>query len=129
MASKIDLHDLFRQVDEFGNYIILRNNGDMFLYLKGQPARNIGNIKAGPDGQIVYSKFMKATNIYRKSNSWGFSRTAIEALPDYALLQVHTDTGKTYSIRADKAREVGERYMSSGFERQLLVPIREFTCV
>ncbi len=117
----------FGGTDEYGNTTVVRNNGDIWLYLKNGTPRNIGNIRVEDDGTPVFSKFMKASNVFRKSNSWGFSAFVLGMLPDYAIILVKTDTGKVMSVKAGLAKTLGEKYMSSGFERQILVPISAFT--
>lgn len=116
--------------DKFGNKLEVDEQFFIHLTLANGEHRNIGKIKISKDGEhLIYEKYMKWSNLYRKGNAWGFCYAVIEELEPADRIKVYCEDNATkYIITKEKMDNVGfiVFHQQRGFELQKFVELNQF---
>ena len=100
------------------------------------PDRMLFRVMGKPCGALTGNAYLKTVhtrNKFKKTNSWGISDIIIDYLKIYQERHgvvgiILTDQKKKkYEITLDEALEVGQYFQFKEFEKQLFIPIKDFS--
>jgi hypothetical protein len=77
--------------------------------------------------KIFYKNVNSKKHLFKKSDGWAINAGLVKTLAekDYTV-EIRDEKGKVYKMTAKKMLEVGEPIHYQGFEKQIVIPRRNF---
>ena len=121
----MNIDELFTKTDNDGNSLRChRGNVELRLRNENGKVRKIGRIYEGKKtGKLIYKKYVKQENIYRKFNAWGIN---YEIYKNVDAIIIRVDNGDKYQIITSEVEKDYLHFKKIGFELQVFVHLDEW---
>jgi hypothetical protein len=117
--------------DSAGNKLYQNGTSVMLYIAKEERHRNIGNLVVKKNGVWCYYKSVSKRNLFRTTNSIGINYALLEKLPDNAEILIFLNHANQYILTKNEVLKHGSflHFKTSGFEKQIFVPIEKWRTV